>query len=523
MQPFEQHIRFVAFRTNVLEEELELRAGPFPPKEPFKQLRQAEQHVARHVPPCVCIAIEEHYIDRDHMEDHSVFYARSLFPYPNHCKRVHFFSKSIDEVQSSLDELRREAANKDADAYRKACRDFSTSSYLGFCVIRPLRGCPVGRTILSAPDGQGEASARPEFNCTRIYEVHFLGVDLFVKGLPFQQQDKAVAACATTAIWSSLHMARGLEDIGHATPAQITMRAAQNSLPFGRAMPSEGLSVDQMCQAIQATGVSPLLQKADKFDVARALLYSATESAVAPVLITKTNSGHHAVTVAGMLIREDLAKPERGVLDRAASLDTVYIHDDRLGPYIPAKVKKYDTPENKSLLVLILPQQQKLEVTHILIPMHAKVRNAFNELRAICLELASDVGAWREAFGDVAEATTPLHVDAWIERGHRYTFNLSHLDGVAMQTVKRLTETVVLPRYVGVIRLWGETDLDKLDVLIDTTSTDRNIHAVAVLATAETRPATLNLARYLNEKYQCHLITEAFHAPPPPDGVTAST
>ena len=36
--------------------------------------------------------VEEHYIDRDHMEDHSVFYSRNLYPYSNFCRRVHFFT-----------------------------------------------------------------------------------------------------------------------------------------------------------------------------------------------------------------------------------------------------------------------------------------------------------------------------------------------------------------------------------------------------------------------------------------------
>jgi len=41
--------------------------------------------------------VEQHYIDRDHIEDHSVFYSKSLYPYPNFCCRVHFFSLGKEE------------------------------------------------------------------------------------------------------------------------------------------------------------------------------------------------------------------------------------------------------------------------------------------------------------------------------------------------------------------------------------------------------------------------------------------
>src|SRR5262249_6335420 len=160
----------------------------------------------------------------------------------------------------------------EAEHYRKACAKFSEEAYLGFAIIRPLDGSPVGRTVVRHFSPNAGGAMRREFLCTRTYTVHLAGVELRVRGLPFQQQDKAVAACATTAIWSSLHMVREHEEIGTTSPAQITVRASQNSLPFGRPMPTEGLSIDQMCQAIHSAGVSPVLQLAHEFETTRALL-----------------------------------------------------------------------------------------------------------------------------------------------------------------------------------------------------------------------------------------------------------
>src|SRR5712692_5316183 len=46
---------------------------------------------------CKTIVVEKHYIDRDYSDDLSLFYARSLRDYPNHCQRLHFFREAFDE------------------------------------------------------------------------------------------------------------------------------------------------------------------------------------------------------------------------------------------------------------------------------------------------------------------------------------------------------------------------------------------------------------------------------------------
>jgi len=133
-------------------------------------------------------------------------------------------------------------------AYRNACAEFSRTSYLGFGVIKPLGGTPVGRTMLAAFDPGSGDGFHYRFDCTCEYQAHLLGAELTVRGLGFQQQDVGVSACATTALWSAMQKVRDFEDIGTATPAQITTLASQYALPFGRSMPSEeALSIEQKC------------------------------------------------------------------------------------------------------------------------------------------------------------------------------------------------------------------------------------------------------------------------------------
>lgn len=139
--------KFFDFSTALLPEVLALQAPPFSnAKESFRQLR----YVARYAEElgCQSMAVENHYIDRDYIEDHSVFYSKSLHPYPNYCRRVHFFSKSKNEVQDRFRAVVAEGIKGGETAYRKLGSEFSDEAYLGFCVVRPLDGSPVGRTVM---------------------------------------------------------------------------------------------------------------------------------------------------------------------------------------------------------------------------------------------------------------------------------------------------------------------------------------------------------------------------------------
>jgi hypothetical protein len=211
----------------------------------FRQIEYIERYVAFRDLNCQSVVIERHYIDRDYMEDYSIFYSKNLHPYGNSCQRVHFFNIDPQEVKQKLTDLLRFGKQNGEEKYRQAAVEFSEKHYLGFSVIKPLGGCPVGRTVLRTYSNEAEEGRNRLFLAIRPYKVHLLGVELVVRGLAFQQQDLGVSACATTALWSALHKVRDFEDIGSATPAQITMRATQHTLPFGRSMPSsEGLSID---------------------------------------------------------------------------------------------------------------------------------------------------------------------------------------------------------------------------------------------------------------------------------------
>ena len=382
--------------------------------------------------------------------------------------------------------------------------------YLGFSVIKPLLGSPVGRTVLRTPS-ENEAGYAKRFRSARFYRVHLLGIDLSVHGLAFQQQDVGVSACATTALWSSLQKMRDFEDLGPATPARITALAATASSPHGRSMPSEGLTLDQMCKVVQALEISPNVIRADDFETSRYCLHSATEAGFAPVLIIQkvgNPSEIHAVTVVGVKVWEDdsLLEPGEGICDEASGLVSIYMHDDRVGPYLEGKVER--SSKGLSIAVTYEGGSEQWHLTHLLVPTHQKIRLSFGGLREIGLKIVAEVNKIRDA--QIDDGLLPPAVEdeqtvygLSVIRTHSYLDDLrfKKLQG---RTATRLASQVPLPRYVGIVRI-RTSFIEWLDVLIDTTSTLRNSHLLAVVC-ASTDGVGGRLGHLLGIEFGCKLV-----------------
>jgi hypothetical protein len=504
-------IEFLPFKRGELPRQLGLVPPPFSTAEnAFRQLGYIESFLNDLPAPWTCqsIAIESHYVDKDYMEDHGVFYAKSFAQYPNHCQRVHFFSVPEGELSKRFDELVRVAPG---EVYVSACKAFSDQAYLGFCVIKPLSGSPVGRTVLRLDGIRSSAKVK---GLQRKYQSHICGVELTIHGLAFQQQDVAVAACATTAIWSSLQKARDHEDFGAATPAQITMLGARNAMPFGRAMPNEGLSLDQMCQAIQAVGIAPVLMKGVDCDHARGILHTCTRSEQAAILILEQPNSEtgHAVCLAGIELDPSIKAPlSRYVSDRASQTRAVLVHDDRYGPYIRATLDGQNHKRGPILNLWIpqgpIPSAEQWILTQVLVPTHSKIRISPALLRKLTLQAVVHL----QACAGIAPSANPptntaeVEFDCWFARAHRYI--QSHLktvlvDGSILGT--RISREVALSRYIGVISLRPQY-AGEIQILVDTTSTGRNPNFLAVVAAASD-DETRKLVTQLSARCQCRPV-----------------
>jgi hypothetical protein len=402
-------------------------------------------------------------------------------------------------------------------AYDVACQDFSARFYQGFTVIKPLPGSPVGRTILRTyPAEPAGKDYLRRFDAVRDYSVHLLGVELTVLGLGFQQQDQGVSACATTAIWSSLQKLRDFEDVAAATPAQITANASRFALPFGRSLPSEGLSLDQMCQGIHALGISPNLVRVESFRHARSAIFAAAKSGIAPILIIRSPKNcRHAVAAAGVKLAKNhkvtIVAGANAIDDMSGDLLGVYIHDDRLGPYVTTQFEERDVKfageeKEEKLPCLIISEggtPVPWAITHLLMPVHGKIRTGVAQMLRFSAKFAGFAYAYLSVLG-VAKAA--IQMSTKIVRAHRYVEDLLvDIGVVGSGRAKEFFEKVQLSRYVGVTTLC-HPEAGVYDVLVDSTGTERNSPCLAVVCRGKPGARSDDFVRAFAKHFQCAAV-----------------
>lgn len=435
---------------------------------------------------CKTVVVEEHYIDRDYIYDVALYYARSLRAYPNYCQRIHFFSEEFDDPawRRMLTE-----AGAGGDGLRATTIRLQRA-YLGFSVVRPLAGFPIGRTVLRTVGATTKEGLRREFTCIRDYAVHLAGYELHVSGLAFQQQDRGVSACATTALWSALHHVAPIERLPAVTPAEITEAATRYSLNAnGRSLPSEGLNIQQVCEAIRAAGLAPLvIQRSDPVeDKAQLLGYSG--SGFASVLAVGPVSGAtHAVCTVGLKLGavQPATNPPMHFLDAATTVRGLYIHDDRLGPY--ASVELYD--KTVSIEGAKPPQPtfrlhtgmrirwpdgtyeaEEWMLHAVIVPVPIKLRLTIARIRSLGYSIA-------EAAGMAFAGTMPsVQLDCRYRLATDYRASAFGF-GLSESSLFQLTCETVLSRYVGAIEI-SSGGRALFDVLLDTTE---NVAHRALLA-----------------------------------------
>ena len=293
-------------------------------------------------------------------------------------------------------------------------------------------------------------------------------------------------------------------------------------------MPSGGLNIDQMCQAVQATGVSPnLFGIHSDYNLAMYYLYSSIKSGFAPVIIIKDEKRRscHAITASGMklaTLKEEVGEVAQVEFSHQYLLG-LYIHDDRLGPYLRADLKKIDvevkksdglTKKNVEKLQIEIPlrhngnvtEKETWNVTHVLVPMHSKIRLSFDSIFTFSKLISNMIDTFMKQVAEEPHQNGRLEVDSWISKSHQYVENLI-LDSTAPNSdrVWAVSNRIALARYIGIIRVSGEF-FSSVDVVFDTTSTKRNTHLLGVVIPKLSEGYTELVAKFLSQQLKCPLV-----------------
>ena len=273
-------------------------------------------------PVCKSIIVENRYYDKDHSDAFSKFYCKSFRDIKKECVRLHFFS-----IRISGDAI--------FDLKKKA------KYYLGFCVVRPFPSRTIGRTVIA----RLRDNPALEFpTCSGKFSVNIAGSSMTIEGPAFIEQDALVSACASASIWMSTMTMANRYNLYSSSSSQITINANQQLLSQ-RAMPSVGLTYEQMMQALDMMNYDPVLVDEPDRDEMLHSIYTYVESEVPPILLCSTvhGEGHTLVAIGhGYWFPVDNPKMTEAKWPRESSLffarssawvSYYLIHDDQRGIY----------------------------------------------------------------------------------------------------------------------------------------------------------------------------------------------
>jgi hypothetical protein len=421
---------------------------------------------------------EEPYVDRHYIEEYSHYYASAFQTLPASTVRLHFFADVLTD--EGLYDSITEAAKGSAEWKQVQAR--LQTSYRGFVVVRPLPSAPIGRTVLATYADKGARRFT-----TQIHRVHIMGLELVVHGVPFQQQEVAVGACATTAMWSALTVTSRATGHRGPTPYQVT-EAATRHLLTDRHIPADGgLDLQQSLAAVRDCGFTPLVLKAsDNFAAFTHALKCYLASGIPVVLLVHEIGGYHAVTAVGFRSPDD----EHGVApvvyeDGARRIITsgftrLYIHDDRLGPYArmtwapPESTAEATSSDAPTLTYEPYPQasckysREPMTVYAAIVPLYPKLRLTSRGLLHVA---AKTLPLMRRLVG--ADARERLQVEMRFVLSGEYLREILCLPLDDPGRAATFARTAALPRYVGIVR-YSVPEGAIGDVVCDTTDIHRN-------------------------------------------------
>jgi hypothetical protein len=372
----------------------------------------------------VSVVVERRYIDADWRNEHAHFYGSTFRRYPSVCHRLHFFAAPIDPDFGNLEDR--------------------TDRYRGFSVMRPLPDTPVGRTMIAPPP---ELAGATVVGATE--HVNLFGVKLSVTGMPFISQDAQYLRCAHASIWMVLRHASLKYGLPKRLPSDVR-EAAVGGHVVGRQMPSDGLSVPQMLNALDRLGL-PAGRLEPAVDAGPDVRPPAGSLTLYGVLCRYVNSDLPPIVVstchAWVVVGWD-----RRASDGHKRL-TLWRHDDARGPYI-----RVDDPWNE-------PDEAHREWKFVLPPLMPGMNVDAERAEATgAAWLTHAIKQWStDGNGDPGRAADALDADELAFQTYAVAsndFKVRLRERGVDPALVQLYRTTHLPRYVWVIEAIDRTARD---------------------------------------------------------------
>jgi hypothetical protein len=192
------------------------------------------------------ILVEKDYFSQSFFDDYKTKHidSYSAKELNKHCKRVHFFSLEFNYTAAKSLFFSKNLNKKQTKLL---------SAYLGYIVIRPIQ-YTIGATILKwIPPTKDKYN----LSCLVKNNVNLFGRKINpYSSLIFQEQDKLVGACATSALWTILEKcSRNFKTMNY-SPSRLTELAGENTNKIPRRLfPNNGLDINQLCSVLKRIGL----------------------------------------------------------------------------------------------------------------------------------------------------------------------------------------------------------------------------------------------------------------------------
>lgn len=365
----------------------------------------------------IVFVYENEYIDKHYIEDYTVYYARCFTNYRKTTSRVHFFKI---KKNSNYKQILSDALNGDQDI-------LNDKSYLGCIVLRPIPKTFLAKVCLRPYER--DKNRLTKYWLSADYDISLFGIPLKIKTIAFQEQDKVLSACATTALWTFFHAHDSLSNMMLPSSSTITKNSYPVQNGYSREFPNMGLSTEMICRGLRSCHLVPEyfeIYKNKTVDIKqmKELIYAYSSSDIPLILGVNVfnkngiEQGLHAITIVGYSISEVKKYTEL----YSDNVESLYVHDDRYGPYLKLifkedkfeviiedkKKQNYNSissEEKQDILTKLMNKiatinpftcqnENKLKTTHfseetyvpdtLILGLYHKIRIPFNSIKTTC-------------------------------------------------------------------------------------------------------------------------------------------
>ena len=444
------------------------------------------------------LVVEHDYTDGEYIDDYVSFYSRCFQDYDRRCTRIHCFAKPNAQYpdlksREAIEWLLYEADEEAIKAYNAA--------YLGFIIARPLPETYIGRTVLKTWHNE---SRRRNFLAVAVHYVNIAGITLSVEGLPFEEQDHVVAACATVALWTCFHQWAKLFGGSAQRQSQITNLA--NTLQVAsRPIPSQGLTIHQMCRAIRSAGlepeVFPIINDAGTSTLPWLSLIVAYLELEVPIIMAVRfgeKRDLHALCVCGYGFESDRKRlfvaeqlRQSPIALQGLKIREIYAHDDQRGPYCHYFVENNDPSQVQATVEPRIVEyrrdspdkpdawkERKGTPIAFIMPVYPKISITFPYVNQLTRKLSVFLNRLFKLSGPGQGPSLSFEWSVKIQTVNR--FKTTKRSECVRHPEYRKVLVQRLPRFLWVAELTSN-DVKLLEFIIDATDTDRSLAIVSTI------------------------------------------